>query len=111
MNLLSNAIKFTDRGGRITVSCHEEGDQVLCAVQDSGIGMPPEQVKRIFNKFYTVRNPSKRGEGTGLGLTITKMIVTELGGHVEVLSQVGEGSRFVVRLPKVVAAPSLRLAV
>jgi two-component system, OmpR family, phosphate regulon sensor histidine kinase PhoR len=99
VNLLSNAIKFTDRGGRVTVRCDPQPDALHLTVEDTGIGMSAEQVGRIFEKFYTVRNPHKRGEGTGLGLAISKMIVHELGGMIEVTSREGEGSRFTVRLP------------
>jgi len=99
INLLSNAIKFTDKGGRVAISCRREGEDALFVVEDSGIGMTSEQLGRIFNKFYTVRNPRKHGEGTGLGLVISDMIVKNLGGRIEVASQPGAGSRFTVRLP------------
>jgi two-component system phosphate regulon sensor histidine kinase PhoR len=99
INLLSNAIKFTDEGGRVAISCRREGEDALFVVEDSGIGMTSEQLGRIFNKFYTVRNPRKHGEGTGLGLVISDMIVKNLGGRIEVASQPGVGRRFSVRLP------------
>jgi len=104
INLLSNAVKFTNKGGRISVSCRSEDDQVCFAVRDSGVGMAPEQLGRIFTKFYTVRNPRKKGEGTGLGLVISDMIVKKLGGRITVTSQVNVGSCFEVRLP--VKAPA-----
>lgn len=97
-NLLSNAIKFTDAGGRVDVSCRHDGDELLIAVQDTGIGMTSEQLGRIFTKFYTVRHPRKQGEGTGLGLVISNMIVTKLGGRIDVTSTPGAGSCFTVRL-------------
>ncbi|MBC7236924.1 MAG: PAS domain-containing protein [Chloroflexi bacterium] len=99
INLLSNAIKFTDPGGRVMVSCTQIDQELVFAVQDTGIGMSEEEQKRIFEKFYTVHNPRKRGEGTGLGLVISKMIVQELGGYIRVTSEVGKGSRFSVHLP------------
>ncbi len=99
INFLSNAVKFTETGGQVTVSCGCESGDVLFAVEDTGIGMTPEQMKNIFTKFYTVRNPRKHGEGTGLGLVISDMIVQELGGRIQVSSTPNVGSRFVVRLP------------
>jgi len=99
VNLLSNAIKFTDPGGRVTARCDPQIDALHITVEDTGIGMSVEQAARIFDKFYTVRNPHRRGEGTGLGLAISKMIVHELGGTIEVASREGQGSRFTVRLP------------
>ena len=99
INFLSNAIKFTDTGGRIAVFCSREDDGILFSVEDTGIGMTSEQMSNIFTKFYTVRNPRKHGEGTGLGLVISDMIVKELGGRIEVTSVPEVGSRFVVHLP------------
>ena len=103
-NLVSNAIKFTDPGGQIEISCCKNAKEVLFSVKDSGVGMTPEQLKRIFTRFYTVRNPSKRGEGTGIGLTLSDMIVRKLGGRIVVTSEVGVGSCFVVHLPMTNAA-------
>jgi signal transduction histidine kinase len=98
MNLLSNAIKFTEQG-TITVRCGRSADRVWIAVEDTGIGMTTEQTERIFTKFYTVEHPRKRGEGTGLGLVISQMIMRELGGSIEVCSRPGQGTRFTVFLP------------
>lgn len=99
INLLTNAAKFTPEGGHIRLSCHREGREMALAVEDSGVGMTPEQLQRIFTKFYTVRNPAKRGEGTGLGLVISDMIVKQLGGRIQVQSEVDVGSVFTVWLP------------
>jgi signal transduction histidine kinase len=99
INLLSNAIKFTDKGGQVVITCGCEEQSLVLTVQDTGIGMTPDQLSHIFHKFYTVQNPRKRGEGTGLGLVISDMIVKELGGHITVNSTVGTGSRFSVWLP------------
>jgi len=99
VNLISNAVKFTEPGGRVEVSCRLEGQEVVYEVADTGIGMNPEQLGRIFTRFYTVHHPKKHGEGTGLGLAITKMIVEELGGRIDVQSEAGVGTRFAVRLP------------
>ncbi|NLG51809.1 MAG: PAS domain-containing protein, partial [Chloroflexi bacterium] len=75
INLLSNAIKFTPEEGHIRLSCRRVGRKVALTVEDTGVGMTPEQLQRIFTKFYTARNPGKRSEGTGLGLVISDMIV------------------------------------
>lgn len=104
INLLSNAVKFTPTGGHVSISCRSEGEEICFAVRDSGIGMTPEQLEHIFTKFYTVRHPKKKGEGTGLGLVISDMIVKKLGGRITVTSQVNVGSCFEVHLPK--ASPS-----
>ncbi|MHB1296434.1 MAG: ATP-binding protein [Anaerolineae bacterium] len=99
INLLSNAIKFTNAGGRVKLAGFQEENELILAVQDTGIGMTADQLGRIFQKFYTARHPKKDGEGTGLGLVISEMIVKELGGRIEVMSKPGVGSTFTVRLP------------
>lgn len=99
INLLGNAIKFTDEGGRVSLTCKRDRDGLRFVVEDTGIGMSPEQLGRIFNKFYTVHNPTKRGEGTGLGLVISSMIMKKLGGRIDVTSELGAGTRFTVNLP------------
>lgn len=106
INLLSNAIKFTPQGGLIHVSLNEEDSpagedyvRVHFRVKDSGIGMAPEFVDKIFETF--TREDNKRvhkTEGTGLGMAITKYIVDAMGGSIEVESQVGKGSEFHVIL-------------
>ena len=99
INLLSNAVKFTPKGGLISISCRSDGETICFAVRDSGVGMTPEQLGRIFTKFYTVHYPRKKGEGTGLGLVISDMIIKKLGGRINVTSQVNVGSCFEVYLP------------
>jgi PAS domain S-box-containing protein len=99
-NLLSNALKFTPEGGTITVRAWQEGKQVALEVQDSGIGIPAEQLERIFERFYQVDGSARRRYGgVGLGLALVKEIVSLHGGQVTVKSQVGEGSTFTVTLP------------
>ena len=99
-NFLSNAVKFTGEGGRITVRGRVVGHQLEFAVADNGIGIPADKIARVFDKFYQVDSSDKRMyPGTGLGLAIVKMIVTALGGTVQVESQVGEGSLFTFTLP------------
>ena len=98
-NLVSNAIKFTPHGS-VSVSAWSRGDNVFFEVRDTGIGIPPEAQKNLFQKFYRVRTPETQGiEGTGLGLAIVKSIVEGYDGQIAIESTGGEGSAFTVRLP------------
>ena len=99
LNLLSNAIKYTDKGGLVQISYEKDDGEVQFVVEDTGIGLTQEQLERIFDKFYTVYHPRKQGEGTGLGLAISDMIIRQLGGRIDVTSELGHGSRFVVHVP------------
>ncbi|HZT38712.1 MAG TPA: ATP-binding protein [Bryobacteraceae bacterium] len=100
-NLLSNAIKFTPEGGRIAVSAASEDPLVRFAVQDTGVGIPPEEHASIFDKFHQVGATTKGvREGTGLGLAITKRLVEMHAGTITVQSEPGRGSRFSVTLPR-----------
>ena len=100
-NLVSNALKFTPRGGRIDVTVEESPGEVLVAVQDSGMGIPPEHQDRIFDRFYQVPlRPGERVEGAGLGLSICKAIVEEHGGRIWVQNAPGRGSTFFFTLPQ-----------
>jgi PAS domain S-box-containing protein len=100
-NLLSNAIKFTPEGGRIVVSGASEDGLVRFAVEDTGVGIPPEEHASIFDKFHQVGATTKGvREGTGLGLAITKRLVEMHGGTITVESEPGRGSRFSVTLPR-----------
>ncbi|HEX8070911.1 MAG TPA: ATP-binding protein [Pyrinomonadaceae bacterium] len=104
VNLLSNAIKFTPRGGRVTLAAARAGAaHVRLAVTDTGVGIPPEDIERLFDKYEQARSRATRSEkGTGLGLYITKQLVELHGGRIQVESQVGRGSTFSFTLP---AAP------
>ncbi len=105
VNLLENGVKYTLDGGTVELSVENGQDSVIIAVQDTGIGIPPDEQARIFERFYRVnKDRGKDATGTGLGLTIVEEITTELGGVVEVTSELGQGSRFVVRLPSVTTA-------
>jgi signal transduction histidine kinase len=97
-NLLDNALACTDRGGRITLAAEANGDAVTLSVADTGIGIPPEHLPHVFEKFFRVPGQS-RGAGTGLGLAIVHEIVTAHGGTVACQSQVGVGTTFRLRLP------------
>ena len=105
LSLTSNAIKFTERGAITIVAKRGEGPDggnVLIAVEDTGIGIAPHDLDRIFDEFEQVR-PSGRGDsiarGTGLGLAVSRKLARLLGGDVHVDSQVGQGSRFTLSLP------------
>ena len=99
LNLLSNACKFTDHG-QIVVSADTAGDVLALRVRDSGVGMTPEQCARLFEPFAQVHaSLALRRQGTGLGLALSRRLVEQLGGTIEVRSQPGSGSEFSVHLP------------
>ncbi len=101
-SLLDNAVKFTPAGGAITVRLTAADDGRACCLEvaDTGIGIPPEEHERIFERFYQVNGTTtRRYGGTGLGLALVKEIVEEHGGSVSVESAVGQGSTFTVVLP------------
>jgi len=97
-NLISNALKFTRPGGKILVELKRTAGAVQCSVADSGVGIPPESLAKIFRPFERVKNPL-RATGVGLGLVISKSIIDMHGGRIAVESQVGKGSRFTFILP------------
>jgi signal transduction histidine kinase len=100
-NLLANSLKFTSHGGQITLTVREMPTEIVVEIRDSGIGIPPEHLDRIFDRFYRVPLPAgERIEGTGLGLSICKAIVGEHGGRIWVESVLGQGSSFFFTLPK-----------
>jgi two-component system phosphate regulon sensor histidine kinase PhoR len=102
INLLDNAIKYTPEGGQVTVSAIErDSKDIQFSVEDNGIGIPKEDLSRIFERFYRVdKGRSKEMGGTGLGLSIVKHLVQAHGGRVWVESQMGKGSTFYFTLPK-----------
>jgi len=100
-NLLSNAIKFTPNGGTVTVRIHEERDQLNVYITDTGIGISPDKLGRLFARFYRANeSKGKRIAGTGLGLSIVKAIVEAHGGQIAVRSEKGRGSTFGLSFPK-----------
>ena len=104
LNLLSNAVKFTG-AGRVELGLSREGDVLVLRVRDTGIGITPEQLERIFNAFEQADGSTTRNYGgTGLGLAICKRLVDMLGGEIRVESTPGVGSVFEVRLPNSLAA-------
>lgn len=105
-NLLNNACKFTDKGGRISLTAEQDGDQVVIRVRDTGIGLAADQLPRIFDMFVQVDSSLERSAGgLGIGLPLVKTLVEMHGGTVEARSAgLGRGSEFIVRLPALAAA-------
>lgn len=100
VNLLSNAIRYTNNGGKIFVSLYKENNNLKIQFKDNGIGIPKENIKYIFERFYRVdESRSKNTGGIGVGLTIVKSIIDLHQGKIEVRSEVNEGSEFIVTLP------------
>jgi signal transduction histidine kinase len=102
MNLVSNAIKYTPEGGRVTVSVENDDTSrsVMVTVADTGLGIPPEALERIFDKFFRIENYKRVAKGTGLGLNLVKHIVeTVHAGTIHVESEMGMGSRFWFTIP------------
>lgn len=100
-NLLSNAFKFTPRGGRVELAAAPLEDAIEIRVADTGAGIPPEQLPRIFQKFFQADNQSKASmKGTGLGLAIAKEIVEAHGGSITAASTVGQGTTFTIIIPE-----------
>jgi len=97
VNLLSNALDAVDGQGRVTVAAKPAGEDVLITVSDTGHGIAPDDLRRIFEPFYTTKG---RGKGTGLGLAICRQLTAALGGTISVESAPGQGSTFFIRLPR-----------
>ncbi len=101
LNLLDNSLKYTPPGGQVAVCFQEEPEEIVISVRDTGIGIPEEDLPRIFERFYRVdKARSRKLGGTGLGLAIVKHIVEAHGGRVGVESKPGEGSTFFFTLPR-----------
>ena len=98
-NLLSNAVKFTRDGGRVEVTARRVDGEVQMAVQDTGIGIAPEDQEHIFEEFRQVGQGAARTEGTGLGLALAKRLIDLHGGRIGVESEPGVGSTFTFTLP------------
>ena len=98
LNLVYNAIKFTGHGGFITISVKKRDNEIMVSVSDTGIGIPREELPRIFERFYKV-NKARDDEGVGLGLAISRHIVASHGGKIWAESEEGKGSTFFFTLP------------
>ena len=100
VNLLSNAVKFTPDGGRVEVIAKQDTTKVAIAVKDTGIGIAPEDHAAVFEEFKQVgRDYTRKAEGTGLGLALTRRFVELHGGEVRLDSALGKGSTFTISLP------------
>lgn len=101
LNLLSNAVKFTPEGGQIAAELRCEGGFAALTIRDTGIGIPENMQERVFEKFQQVTETiySRKSEGAGLGLHISRELARLMGGDITLVSQPGEGSRFTVTLP------------
>ncbi len=98
-NLISNAIKFTPEGGQVRVSARHRNGKLVLEISDTGLGIPKEDLPRIFDRFYRVQRPGKEIKGTGLGLPIVRKIVAGHGGRIEVETELDRGTTFTVILP------------
>jgi two-component system, OmpR family, phosphate regulon sensor histidine kinase PhoR len=99
-NLLTNAIRYTEPGGRILIGCRRKGSEIRIDVYDTGIGIPEQQLPRIFESF--TRLAPERGKGVGIGLSIVRRALEVLGHRIEVRSVAGEGSLFSIYVPATV---------
>ena len=102
LNILSNAIKFTPDGGTISVTASSESKTLAVSISDSGTGIEPDELQKLFTKFYrTSAARDNAVQGTGLGLVIVKAIIEQHGGSVSLSSKVGEGTTFTIHLPTI----------
>jgi two-component system phosphate regulon sensor histidine kinase PhoR len=100
VNLISNSIKYTPKGGNVNMSLSKAGRDIRFKVVDNGIGIPPEGIDQIFEKFYRIKTQeTKTISGSGLGLSIVKGIVDAHNGSIRAESQAGKGATFTVSLP------------
>ncbi|WP_315971275.1 ATP-binding protein [Paenibacillus sp. N3.4] len=103
-NLIYNALKFTSEGGTITIKLEGAEEDVHLFIRDTGSGMTPEELERIWDRFYKADEArtarSDVATGTGLGLTIVKHLVNGMGGTIQVQSELGEGTEFRLTFPR-----------
>jgi two-component system, OmpR family, phosphate regulon sensor histidine kinase PhoR len=102
VNLLDNAVKFSRPNGEVLIAVESVDGKARITITDSGVGIPSEDLPRIFERFYRVdKARSREVGGTGLGLLIVKHVVEQMGGSVAVESRLGDGSRFTIVVPLV----------
>ena len=107
-SLIENAVRFTDEQDEVHVQARPDRDGLVIQVSDTGVGIPPEQLPRIFERFARADASRGRGSGgTGLGLAMVRAIVEAHGGSVSVTSRLGVGTTFTIRLPGFRSAPVL----
>ncbi|MBW9150822.1 hypothetical protein KTC97_01150 [Clostridium estertheticum] len=103
LNLLSNSIKFTRSGGSMKVNMYDKGKNIIISIKDTGIGIPPDKLNIIFDRFRQVdRSLTRKQEGSGIGLSIVKSLVELHGGTISVRSEYGKGTEFIIVLPIIV---------
>ncbi|TMB41907.1 MAG: cell wall metabolism sensor histidine kinase WalK, partial [Chloroflexi bacterium] len=106
-NLVNNAVKYSPEGGTVSLSTSAEGGYALVSVSDTGLGIPPDEIGHVFERFRRVRSGAAQSiPGTGLGLAIVKQIVEMHGGKIWVESAVGHGSSFHFTIPLAVESPT-----
>ncbi|MGA2239947.1 MAG: ATP-binding protein, partial [Candidatus Bathyarchaeia archaeon] len=93
-NLILNAVQAMPKGGKLTIAGSRGDESFAVAVQDTGVGIAPENLGRVFNPFFTTK-----AQGQGLGLAVCKRLMEAQGGTIDVTSQVGEGSTFTLKIP------------
>jgi len=100
LNLLDNALKFTPKGGRVDLKLHHDGQKAYVTVSDTGIGISPDEQKKLFTKFHRGTSTLTYDyEGVGIGLYTTKQMIGLLGGDIKFKSELDKGSIFVISLP------------
>lgn len=102
-NLLSNALKFTPDGGRVRLTLRRDGDDAVISVSDTGSGIAPDELARVFDRFF--RGRGVRARGSGIGLTVARELVLAHGGEIRAESEPGRGATFTVRLPCITSDP------
>ncbi len=99
-NLINNAVRYTPENGKIKIEAHTDGQNIIFKIQDTGIGIPPEDLPKIFDEFYRSQNARELVNfGSGLGLSLVKQIVERYQGKIDVTSKVNQGTTFIVRFP------------
>jgi signal transduction histidine kinase len=103
---LSNAVKFTEGGGKVSIRCQEKEHKLQVSISDTGIGIPKNQLDRLFRPFQQLDSGlTRKYDGSGLGLSISKKLANLMGGDILVQSELGQGSTFTLELPQVREAP------
>ncbi len=111
-NLLRNAVRYTPEGGLIRVVVAPEGESVVIRVQDTGVGIAPEDLERVFDRFFrSDQRHSRKGGGAGLGLAIARQSIEGMGGRITVESILGEGTVFTITLPRAAHLPAVPIPI
>lgn len=100
LNLIENAIKYTGRNGTIDISLYAAPDSIVFKIKDTGIGIPKDKQKYIFERFFQIKDNPDAKNGVGIGLSIVKWIVDNHNGSIEVNSEINKGTEFILKIPK-----------